>query len=861
MKNNNTNHFFNFINKALLLVIQQLSIIALITCVVTLFVANYVVIDRNGYEQNYKVSPFASSRSFEESEIFKDYCADLQKEILRLAVIKSQLEVDGRFDGKKIINIEEYVNRKEEGKTHYSIDVTEEVEENAEIYDAGDTKSATSESEKAEDNPKMVKEGQSGVSYYLEDLIKWGVYGFDYKEVTFYNTGDHLYYMETTDANTGLTSGYLLGSEGENQADFIDEILDERYQTIEGMPLMSYAESLENYYYWEELLVDAVESIYYNYTEYENLNPRWSEDTSNVSYYIAFEKNGEPYYYTNVFAYQNGNISESQLLEDIKNKGHYLYYAPADLVFETNTDLTQKAVLSTIQNYDYFYPENVKIWIGIDTNQYAKEDILSQAKNEYKSIVSGGAWYAALGLASFIILILTITLYTIRCLGEKEEETYKVTFWDKIPIEAVILLIAFCFFGWGFFISSIFPWINELGVIEYGKLYYTLYTSVAVWGYINLIIILYYGIIRRVSEGILWKNSILHHALKGIVFIYRNLNSFLRILLAYGGFVIFNVICLEFARSYGNWDIRFLLTAVIVDMVVFGLLLKSDTERSTINKQISRIREGDFDGQINTEKMTHHNAILAQGVNNIGEGIRNAVDKSLKDERLKTDLITNVSHDIKTPLTSIINYVDLLKREKLQNEKAEGYVEVLEAKAQRLKQLTDDLVEASKISSGNIVYQYEKINLGELLHQAEGEFSDRFVTKGLHIVMSLRATNSFIWADSRRIWRVIENLLSNINKYAMPGTRVYIDMDNFMEEDTEYISLSMKNISEQPLNIQAEELTERFIRGDVARSTEGSGLGLSIAQNLTIAQGGKFQIYLDGDLFKAVLIFKTYVEE
>ena len=243
-------------------------------------------------------------------------------------------------------------------------------------------------------------------------------------------------------------------------------------------------------------------------------------------------------------------------------------------------------------------------------------------------------------------------------------------------------------------------------------------------------------------------------------------------------------------------------------------------------------------------------------MNGIGEGIRNAVATSMKDERLKADLITNVSHDIKTPLTSIINYVDLIKRENVENPKVREYIEVLDTKSQRLKQLTDDLVEASKISSGNIVLQWDKINLVELLNQTIGEFSEKFEQKELTPVFRVGKNSIFIEADSRRIWRVIENLFNNICKYALEGTRIYIDIAEMKEEKKEgRVAVSIRNISKSPIMVNSDELTERFIRGDESRTTEGSGLGLSIAKNLTEVMNGKFEIIVDGDLFKVVLTF------
>ena len=241
----------------------------------------------------------------------------------------------------------------------------------------------------------------------------------------------------------------------------------------------------------------------------------------------------------------------------------------------------------------------------------------------------------------------------------------------------------------------------------------------------------------------------------------------------------------------------------------------------------------------------------AVSINKIGDGLDRAVEESVKNERLKTDLITNVSHDIKTPLTSIINYVDLLKREDFEDPKIRNYLQVLEEKAYRLKTLTEDVVEASKVSSGNISLEMMNLNLVELVNQTSAEFEEKFEARNLKMIMNLPTEPATIYADGRRMWRVLANVFNNAAKYAMQGTRVYADL----EKKDGMACFSLKNISARPLNIPASELTERFIRGDVSRSTEGSGLGLSIAQSLTEMQGGTFELYLDGDLFKVTIKF------
>ena len=277
-----------------------------------------------------------------------------------------------------------------------------------------------------------------------------------------------------------------------------------------------------------------------------------------------------------------------------------------------------------------------------------------------------------------------------------------------------------------------------------------------------------------------------------------------------------------------------------------GLLLKEK-----LKKGIEEIALGNMEYQIPLQGLRGENLKLAEMINGIANGFHMAVEEAMKNERLKTDLITNVSHDIKTPLTSIINYVAILKQSDIADPKIQGYLDILEAKAQRLKTLTEDVVEASKVSSGNISLEYMDVDLVEMIQQTEGEMAEKFEARNLKMIVNLPAEPAVVHVDGRRMWRVLENIFGNAAKYAMPGTRVYADLK--LEEDT--VDLSLKNVSEHQLNISADELTERFIRGDLSRSSEGSGLGLSIAQSLTTMQGGTFNLYLDGDLFRVNIRF------
>ena len=291
----------------------------------------------------------------------------------------------------------------------------------------------------------------------------------------------------------------------------------------------------------------------------------------------------------------------------------------------------------------------------------------------------------------------------------------------------------------------------------------------------------------------------------------------------------------------GIWGVIFVLVRNIGDL---QLLIEGT----------KRIKDGELDYKINV-KQNSYISDLVEDINNIGQGLENSIDNQLRSERMKSELITNVSHDLKTPLTSIINYVELIKKEEdLSPEHIRDYVNVLDAKSKRLKVLIEDLFEASKASSGNIELNMEKIDIKQLLNQAIGEMDEKLHEANLNLKVSYPEEKIYIKADGRRLYRVLENLISNISKYSLNGTRVYIDLHQIDNK----VILIMKNISSYELNFDPSEITERFKRADESRNTEGSGLGLSIAKDLVKIQGGEFYIEIDGDLFKSTVEFKTY---
>ncbi len=295
------------------------------------------------------------------------------------------------------------------------------------------------------------------------------------------------------------------------------------------------------------------------------------------------------------------------------------------------------------------------------------------------------------------------------------------------------------------------------------------------------------------------------------------------------------------------FDFLVLLMAIAALIAVMcGVIWNYFDELEDIVEGTRKITEGNMNYQIQREIKFPSNKKLKESVNSIGEGLNHAVEKSMKDERMRTELIANVSHDLKTPLTSIINYVDLLKEEGLESENAQKYLNILDQKSMRLKHLTEDLVEVSKLTSGVITLDREKLDIVQLINQSLAEFDDKFSQRNISVIKTISEQPIWVMADGRKTWRAFDNLYSNIYKYAMSGTRAYIDVVTNQDK----VTISVKNISDNPLNFKPEELFERFVRGDDSRTTEGNGLGLSIAKSIIEKQDGHIEIFVDGDLFK-----------
>lgn len=375
-------------------------------------------------------------------------------------------------------------------------------------------------------------------------------------------------------------------------------------------------------------------------------------------------------------------------------------------------------------------------------------------------------------------------------------------------------------------------------------------------GWVALLTVLTFAV--RVKCGKWWRNTICYSILRvigrGLRLAEQNMSLLLKasIIFAIVSFLeIYALFCLSGRIGEG------IISWMGLKIAQFLFLFWGLVQMRRLKEGGRRLAEGDMDHRIDTDKMYWEFRQHGENLNSISDGMAKAVDERMKSERFKTELITNVSHDIKTPLTSIINYVDLLEKEELSNETAVEYLEVLERQSGRLKKLIEDLIEASKASTGNLAVHLEKLEAGVSLVQTVGEFEEKTRANNLDLLIGKPDYPVYVMADSRHFWRVIDNLMNNICKYAQPGTRVYINL----QETAGRVQLIFRNTSRYPLNISSEELMERFVRGDSSRNTEGSGLGLSIAKSLMELMGGTFSLYVDGDLFKVVLEFDAVTDK
>lgn len=482
-------------------------------------------------------------------------------------------------------------------------------------------------------------------------------------------------------------------------------------------------------------------------------------------------------------------------------------------------------------------------------NRVASDNI-SFALDSYERAYGLRYELIAVALVSLIISVL-LFVFLMSAAGHRDgSDTITPNFIDRIPFDlftAVMAIVICCPIALGIEVGRSFAFANLLGLLVafvLGEL---------------LLFLFFMSLSTRLKLKNVIKSCLIYRILCWCWRLLKKAGRVFRAfihglpLLGRAGFVVAAVLLVEFiyicatehstgAQLFGWFVERAVLLALLVYLLACVKRLRTGA---------SKIARGDMNYSIDTKYM--HGDLLdhANDLNSIRDGISRAVNERMKSEHFKTELITNVSHDIKTPLTSIVNYVDLLSKENIENEKAQEYIEVLQRQSARLKKLTEDLVEASKASTGNLTVNLERCELGVLLDQTAGEYGEKLSAQGLELILKKPEEPVTVLADGRHLWRILDNLMNNICKYAQPGTRVYLNL----EKQAGKAVMTFRNVSKYQLNISGDELMERFVRGDSSRNTEGSGLGLSIARSLAQLQGAQLDLMVDGDLFKVTVTF------
>lgn len=466
-----------------------------------------------------------------------------------------------------------------------------------------------------------------------------------------------------------------------------------------------------------------------------------------------------------------------------------------------------------------------------------------------------GMRYALFAIAAVsLLLAVLLFVFLMSAAGHRDAtDTVTPSFVEKIPADVLTAAVIF-----GIACLS-----EVIGQMDTGSLVFVTVGALCLIGMGLLVLLLLMSVAVHLKLGTLVKSCLIYQLLRGcwrlLKRLCRALGKLLRSLplvwkwvLGVGVLALIDLIWRMGFRRDGDMQLfgwfflwLFVGLALLYAVLCFRKLRLGAKEIAGGNEGFvidAKYLRGDFKAH-------------AEDLNNIRAGLSRAVDERMKSERFKTELITNVSHDIKTPLTSIVSYVDLLSKEEIESETAQGYIEVLSRQSAQLKKLIDDLMEASKASTGNLAVNLERCELGVLLEQTAGEFDEKLQKAGLELVLQKPDAPVTVMADSRHLWRIFDNLMNNVCKYAQPGTRVYLNL----KQDSGRAEVSFRNISREQLNLEGAALMERFVRGDSSRNTEGSGLGLAIAKSLADLQGIGMDITVDGDLFKVVLGFQTVI--
>lgn len=590
---------------------------------------------------------------------------------------------------------------------------------------------------------------------------------------------------------------------------------------------------------------------FYDQTVTEDFYDRFED--SNLYYTISIRSNLNP---EPVLIADNSSADDTLCTVSIDYSTEWTEWLSADEYNGLSDKNSKYYILDSYDgNYyrDYDFVANITLSVkqsmpSTDKYSFALKWINTGYSMRYSVFLIG-----VLSAVSAVALWIYLFCAAGRC---SEDGSIRMNLFDRIPFDLLLVLAAFLVFCCGVLLVE---------TARYSELFLAMIIIliVSVAAYFTVLAVLL-SFAARVKAHALLRGTLCYKLLHAVYRFISPIKRRLGYLAANLNLVVKSALICVFC-ALAELLILLIFTSYETDMLVLFWLIGNllaipailliSVSMVKLKKGGEEIAGGNLQYKIDTANMFGDFKRFGESLNHINVGMQTAVNEQMKSERMKTELITNVSHDIKTPLTSIINYVDLIKKQEPENPTMREYIDVLDRQSNRLKKLIEDLVEASKASSGALKVTFAPSDAGVLLSQAEGEYEERFTAAGLIPVLNIPQQEVCILADGRHLWRVFDNLMNNICKYTQPGTRVYIDL---AAEDGKAV-ISFKNISRCALNISGDELMERFVRGDSSRSTEGSGLGLSIARSLTELQNGTMRLSVDGDLFKVVLTFPLYL--
>ena len=817
--------------------------------------------------------PFEKIQShYESTAQFENRMKTMSEEVLDQLDTKAKFETNGKYDPNKLIDVIRYDSgsKDQDGVNHSGIAYRlKDLEQWSRNYQNAFENQDTWEQFEHDYVTTVIvclKEDGSYYYYYGDDFRNKMASG----ELSFASNSE--YVSKEEKLNVLLDDDYNTSGYGEvldqNGAKLYtdcwnlglgEEVLKEPYALDGAANLVELANTDER---WNGNLADAyhalsntLAAISGDVQNYKEAPEGWEEGNTNYTYiYVDYDENQ---IYSNRQEFQNINEIDKYQAK-IKEEGAYVIVTPKlagfESTFENPAQSAQEWKEDIVESHKIVGRNTNYVFMAAVDTAYAVPDAFESDREYYQeimpyiSLASGAAWGT---LIVFLIVLVCLTIISGHSSRSENGEIALAGFdrWKTEIAAAVVILLwilSLCLlWRWGSQYAMAYDYYYYADIWKDGGLPIYVMAMAGGTAFVSSLFFFwfYLSMVRRIKARTLWKNSITKAVCDIIKRGWQNKKTTTKIVAAYLAFLLAELI------TWGNTPL--MVIGIIINIWVGVFLVKYALARQKIKKGLVEIAKGNVNYKIPLEGLRGETLEIAQTINRLGEGLNRALEKSVRDERLKTDLITNVSHDIKTPLTSIINYVDILKRENFQDPKIQNYLNILEMKAQRLKTLTEDVVEASKVSSGNIKLELMTLNLVELIYQVEGEYEEKFEARNLKMILNMPDEPVMVRVDGRRMWRVFANIFNNAAKYAMEGSRVYADL--MIQPGT--AKFILKNVSDQQLNISADELTERFIRGDVSRSTEGSGLGLSIAKNLTELQGGTFELYLDGDLFKVLITF------